>query len=172
MTALVGRYIGMGRPDISAKRANLGFVVAAQDRHQLVIAPGAGMVLSVLLGMPVQEGLVGLAVARPDDLVGDLRGRHVDHAGEGAQLVEFENYEGDGRRRYAARHRTGHGGTPRVVGVRIGRGTTAELLDLPGNPHRTIFTSVRRSSAKRPAILAARETLAAAAEAVAGNDAG
>ena len=29
VTALVGRYIGMGRPDISAKRAHLGFYVAA-----------------------------------------------------------------------------------------------------------------------------------------------
>jgi MATE family multidrug resistance protein len=29
VTALVGRYIGMGRPDLAAKRAHLGFVVAA-----------------------------------------------------------------------------------------------------------------------------------------------
>lgn len=54
--------------------------------------------------------------------------------------------------------------------VWTGRGTTARLLELPGKPHRTIFTSVRRSSAKRPAILAARETLAAAAQAVARHD--
>ncbi|WP_045732470.1 LysR family transcriptional regulator [Pseudarthrobacter chlorophenolicus] len=54
--------------------------------------------------------------------------------------------------------------------VWTGRGTTARLLELPGKPHRTIFTSVRRSSVQRPAILAARETLAAAAAAVAGND--
>ena len=32
--------------------------------------------------------------------------------------------------------------------VWTGRGTTAQLLDLPGNPHRTVFTSVRRSSAQ------------------------
>jgi DNA-binding transcriptional LysR family regulator len=44
--------------------------------------------------------------------------------------------------------------------VWTGRETTARLLDLPGDPHRTVFTSVRRSSAKRPAILAAREILA------------
>ncbi|WP_232082832.1 hypothetical protein [Arthrobacter sp. SO5] len=44
--------------------------------------------------------------------------------------------------------------------VWTGRGTTALLIDLPGDPHRTVFTSVRRSSAKRPAILAAREILA------------
>lgn len=56
--------------------------------------------------------------------------------------------------------------------VWTGRGTTARLLELPGRPHRTIFTSVRRSSAKRPAILAARETLAAAAAAVARHDGG
>lgn len=56
--------------------------------------------------------------------------------------------------------------------VWTGRGTTARLLELPGKPHRTIFTSVRRSSAKRPAILAARETLAAAAAAVATRDGG
>ena len=47
--------------------------------------------------------------------------------------------------------------------VWTGRGTSAQLLDLPGKPHRTVFTSVRRSSAKRPAILAAREILAATA---------
>jgi multidrug resistance protein, MATE family len=29
VTALVGRYIGMGRPDVAIKRANLGFVVTA-----------------------------------------------------------------------------------------------------------------------------------------------
>jgi DNA-binding transcriptional LysR family regulator len=56
--------------------------------------------------------------------------------------------------------------------VWTGRGTTAQLLELPGKPHRTIFTSVRRSSTQRPAILAARETLAAAAAAVATDDAG
>ncbi|CAM3241263.1 HTH-type transcriptional regulator GltC [Arthrobacter ulcerisalmonis] len=47
------------------------------------------------------------------------------------------------------------------------RQTTATLLELPGAPHRTIFTSVRHSSAQRPAILAARESLAATAAAVA-----
>ena len=47
--------------------------------------------------------------------------------------------------------------------VWTGRGTTAQLLDLPGKPRRTVFTSVRRSSAQRPAILAAREVLAATA---------
>ena len=47
--------------------------------------------------------------------------------------------------------------------VWTGRGTSAQLLDLPGDPHRTVFTSVRRSSAKRPALLAAREILAATA---------
>lgn len=51
--------------------------------------------------------------------------------------------------------------------VWTGRGTSAQLLDLPGDPHRTVFTSVRRSSAKRPAILAAREILAATAESIA-----
>ena len=52
--------------------------------------------------------------------------------------------------------------------VWTGRGTTAQLLELPGDPHRTVFTSVRRSSASRPAILAARETLAATAASVSG----
>jgi DNA-binding transcriptional LysR family regulator len=51
--------------------------------------------------------------------------------------------------------------------VWTGRGTSARLLDLPGNPHRTVFTSARRSSATRPAILAAREVLAATAESIA-----
>ena len=52
--------------------------------------------------------------------------------------------------------------------VWTGRGTTAQLLDLPGDPHRTVFTSVRRSSAQRPAILAAREILAATAASIGG----
>lgn len=50
--------------------------------------------------------------------------------------------------------------------VWTGRGTTAQLLDLPGNPYRTVFTSVRQSSAQRPAILAAREVLAHTAESI------
>ena len=40
------------------------------------------------------------------------------------------------------------------------RGTTARLISLPTSPHRTVFTSVRRASAARPAILACREVLA------------
>ncbi|UZX04991.1 LysR family transcriptional regulator [Arthrobacter sp. CDRTa11] len=54
--------------------------------------------------------------------------------------------------------------------VWTGRGTTAQLLELPANPFRTIFTSVRRASASRPAILAAREMLALTAESVAKSD--
>ncbi|RKR15455.1 LysR family transcriptional regulator [Arthrobacter oryzae] len=50
--------------------------------------------------------------------------------------------------------------------VWTGRGTSAQLLNLPGDPHRTVFTSVRRSSAKRPALLAAREILAATAASI------
>jgi DNA-binding transcriptional LysR family regulator len=56
--------------------------------------------------------------------------------------------------------------------VWTGRGTTAQLLDLPGNPRRTVFTSVRRASAQRPAILAARESLAITAEALEEPDGG
>jgi DNA-binding transcriptional LysR family regulator len=51
--------------------------------------------------------------------------------------------------------------------VWTGRNTSAQLLDLPGGPHRTVFTSVRRSSAERPAILAAREILVATAASIA-----
>ena len=51
--------------------------------------------------------------------------------------------------------------------VWTGRGTTAQLLDLPGKPRRTVFTSVRRSGAQRPAILAAREILASTAASIA-----
>ena len=50
--------------------------------------------------------------------------------------------------------------------VWTGRGTSAQLLDLPGEPHRTVFTSVRRSSARRPALLAAREILALTAASI------
>ncbi|HET6270478.1 MAG TPA: LysR family transcriptional regulator [Arthrobacter sp.] len=51
--------------------------------------------------------------------------------------------------------------------VWTGRETSAQLLDLPNHPHRTVFTSVRRSGAKRPAILAAREILASTAASIA-----
>lgn len=47
--------------------------------------------------------------------------------------------------------------------VWTGRGTTAQLITLDGTPERTIFTSVRRASARRPAILACRDALAATA---------
>ena len=53
--------------------------------------------------------------------------------------------------------------------VWTGRGTTAELIELPQKPHRTVFTSVRRSSAQRPAILAARKILAATASSIAAS---
>lgn len=56
--------------------------------------------------------------------------------------------------------------------VWTGRSTTARLLDLPGNPRRTVFTSVRRASAERPAIVACRDVLAKAASRVAPGKAG
>ncbi len=48
--------------------------------------------------------------------------------------------------------------------VWTGRTTTAQLLDLPGRPRRTVFTSARRASRRRPAILACREVLKRAAK--------
>jgi DNA-binding transcriptional LysR family regulator len=51
--------------------------------------------------------------------------------------------------------------------VWTGRKTSAQLLNLPGGPRRTVFTSVRRSGAERPAILAARKILAATAASIA-----
>ena len=51
--------------------------------------------------------------------------------------------------------------------VWTGRDTTCLLLDLPGLPRRTVFTSVRRGSANRPAILAFRAVLEATAREVA-----
>jgi DNA-binding transcriptional LysR family regulator len=43
--------------------------------------------------------------------------------------------------------------------VWTGRGTTCQLLELPGTPRRTVFTSVRRASSHRPAILTFRQVL-------------
>jgi DNA-binding transcriptional LysR family regulator len=43
--------------------------------------------------------------------------------------------------------------------VWTGRGTTCQLLELPGRPRRTVFTSVRRASSHRPAILTFRKVL-------------
>lgn len=50
--------------------------------------------------------------------------------------------------------------------VWTGRTPTVRLLDLPGRPRRTIFTSVREAGSQRPAILACREVLARSAELV------
>lgn len=41
----------------------------------------------------------------------------------------------------------------------VGRPVTVELLDLPDNPRRTVFTATRRASANNPAIRVARELL-------------
>lgn len=46
--------------------------------------------------------------------------------------------------------------------VWAGGPATVRLLELPGRPHRTVFTSVRTGSSSRPAVLAARDVLARA----------
>lgn len=48
----------------------------------------------------------------------------------------------------------------------VGRKQTVKLIDLPGNPRRTIFTAARRASASSPAIVACREVLERTAELV------
>ncbi|MCQ9164975.1 MULTISPECIES: LysR substrate-binding domain-containing protein [unclassified Arthrobacter] len=52
-----------------------------------------------------------------------------------------------------------------------GRAPALELVDLPGAPRRTVFTSARRASRSRPAILACREILERAAQGLAGEPA-
>ncbi|MBJ2122495.1 LysR family transcriptional regulator [Arthrobacter sp. MSA 4-2] len=51
--------------------------------------------------------------------------------------------------------------------VWTGRQTTVKLYDLPDNPRRSVFTSARRASTNRPALLACREVLARSAAMVA-----
>jgi DNA-binding transcriptional LysR family regulator len=51
--------------------------------------------------------------------------------------------------------------------VWAGEEPTVRLLDLPGDPHRTIFSAARRSSAGRPGVLAVREALGRAVNQVA-----
>ncbi|MCC3275237.1 LysR family transcriptional regulator [Arthrobacter sp. zg-Y20] len=51
--------------------------------------------------------------------------------------------------------------------VWTGRPPTVRLLDLPGKPRRTIFTSVREAGSQRPAIRACREVLERTARLVA-----
>ncbi|KAD4060012.1 LysR family transcriptional regulator [Arthrobacter yangruifuii] len=51
--------------------------------------------------------------------------------------------------------------------VWTGRTPTVRLLELPGKPRRTIFTSVREAGSRRPAILACREVLERTARLVA-----
>ncbi|MET0854961.1 MAG: LysR substrate-binding domain-containing protein [Microterricola sp.] len=46
--------------------------------------------------------------------------------------------------------------------VWAGENPTVRLLELPGTPHRDVFTSARRSSAERPGVSAVREALARA----------
>ncbi|KQO96601.1 LysR substrate-binding domain-containing protein [Leifsonia sp. Leaf264] len=51
--------------------------------------------------------------------------------------------------------------------VWAGEAPTVRMLDLPGDPHRTIFTAARRSSADRQAVAVCREALAQAVALVA-----
>ena len=51
--------------------------------------------------------------------------------------------------------------------VWTGREPSVQLLELEGKPHRSIFTSVRRAGANRPAVLACREVLERTARQVA-----
>jgi len=46
--------------------------------------------------------------------------------------------------------------------VWAGETPSVRLIDLPGSPHRTVFTSARRSSAERPGVVACRDALARA----------
>ena len=46
----------------------------------------------------------------------------------------------------------------------VGRPVTVDLIELPGNPHRTVFTAARRASAKSPAIVVCRDVLARTTE--------
>lgn len=48
--------------------------------------------------------------------------------------------------------------------VWAGRSPSVALVDLPGSPRRTVFTSAREASRERPAIVAVREVLARAVE--------
>ncbi|MEY4532232.1 MAG: hypothetical protein RI926_1 [Actinomycetota bacterium] len=41
----------------------------------------------------------------------------------------------------------------------VGRPVTVDLIDLPGNPRRTVFTAARRASAQSPAIVVCRDVL-------------
>lgn len=47
--------------------------------------------------------------------------------------------------------------------VWAGEAPSVELIDLPGAPHREVFSAARRSAADRPAVLACRSALARAA---------
>jgi len=49
-----------------------------------------------------------------------------------------------------------------------GQEPTVNLVDLPGRPHRAVFSAARRSSANRPGVLAVRDALATAVGLVAG----
>ncbi|WP_281787360.1 LysR family transcriptional regulator [Aurantimicrobium sp. INA4] len=48
----------------------------------------------------------------------------------------------------------------------VGRKVTVDLIDLPGNPLRTVFTAARRASAGSPAIQVCRDVLSRTAELV------
>jgi DNA-binding transcriptional LysR family regulator len=53
--------------------------------------------------------------------------------------------------------------------VWTGRGTSAQLIELPSSPHRAIFTAARRASVLNPSILACRDALQRTAAEVGGG---
>ncbi|OMH23983.1 LysR family transcriptional regulator [Tersicoccus phoenicis] len=53
--------------------------------------------------------------------------------------------------------------------VWAGRDRTVRLVELPGNPRRTVFTAVRASGDERPAVVAVREALGVTAAGITGK---
>jgi DNA-binding transcriptional LysR family regulator len=115
------------------------------------------------LGVPSGRGIRNLSEARVVPWVMEPRGTASRHWAE--QVCRTAGFEPDVRFETAdlqAHIRLIESGNavallPDLVWA--GREPSVELVDLPGHPTRTVFTSARESSRERPAIMAVRDIL-------------
>ena len=157
---LAEQYPGHGR----AHRADLDRVHLATDALRLALPPaGAGLGVSAGVAAGTAGTLAGLAglpwVMEPHGTVS---------RSWASQLCREAGFEPDVRFETAdliAHIRLIESGN--AVGILpdlvwAGAAPTVRLVDLPGNPRRTLFSAARRSSTMRPGVVAVRDALARA----------
>jgi len=154
---LAEQYPGHGR----AHRADLDRVNLATDALRLALPPASGSGAAGAAGAAAT--LAGMArmpwVMEPEGTVS---------RSWASQLCREAGFEPDVRFETAdliAHIRLIESGN--AVGVLpdllwAGAAPTVRLVDLPGHPHRTLFSAARRSSTRRPGVVAVRDALARA----------